>query len=76
MLKRLAYFILKHRFPLIIVIGLLTVFMGYYASKIEISYNFAKLLPDDDTTSIDYDFFKKKFGQDGTILVIGIEAEN
>jgi len=74
MLKRLAYFILKHRFPLIIVIGLLTVFMGYFASKIEISYNFAKLLPDDDTTSIDYDFFKKKFGQDGTILVIGIES--
>lgn len=74
MLKRLAYFILKHRLSLIVAIGLLTVCMGYFASKIELSYHFAKLLPDDDSTSINYDFFKKKFGQDGTILVIGIES--
>jgi predicted RND superfamily exporter protein len=75
MLKRLAYFILKFRLPLIILIGLITVFMGYHASKIEITYHFAKLLPDNDQTSIDYEFFKKKFGQDGTVLVIGIQKD-
>ncbi|MCE3226506.1 MAG: hypothetical protein K0S32_1057 [Bacteroidetes bacterium] len=75
MLKKLAYFILKYRLALIIAIGLITVFMGYYASKIEITYNFAKLLPDDDQTSVDYEFFKKKFGQDGTVLVIGMPKD-
>ena len=36
--------------------------MAFFASKIEITYSFARLLPDNDSTSIDYDFFKKKFG--------------
>ena len=75
MLKRLAYFILKYRLGLIISVGLITILMGYFATKIELSYNLAKLLPDDDSTSIDYDFFKKKFGMDGTILVIGVDKE-
>ncbi|MBK9283532.1 MAG: MMPL family transporter [Sphingobacteriaceae bacterium] len=75
MLKRIAYFILKQRLPLIITIGLITIFMGYFATKIEQDYHFAKLLPDDDTTSIEYEFFKKKFGLDGTILVVGVESE-
>ncbi len=75
MLKRLAYFILKFRIALIILIIAITVFMAFFASKIEITYSFARLLPDNDSTSIDYDFFKKKFGQDGTILVIGINKD-
>lgn len=75
MLKRIAYFILKYRLPLIIAMALVTAVMGYFASKIEISYNYARLLPDDDSTSIDYDKFKAKFGQDGTILVIGVDKD-
>ncbi|MBA3664286.1 MAG: MMPL family transporter [Bacteroidetes bacterium] len=75
MIKRLAYFILKYRLILIIAVGLLTAFMAFFASKIEITYTFARLLPDTDSTSLDYDFFKKKFGQDGTILVIGVQKD-
>ncbi len=75
MLKRIAYFILKFRLSLIITITAITVFMAFFASKIEITYSFARLLPDNDSTSIDYDFFKKKFGQDGTVLVIGINKD-
>jgi len=51
----------------------LTLFMGFFACKVEIAYNFAKLLPDSDSASIDYDYFKSKFGQDGNVLVIGID---
>lgn len=75
MIKRLAYFILKYRFPLIVAVALITAFMAFFASKIEISYNFARLLPDTDSTAIDYDLFKKKFGQDGTVLVIGVPKD-
>ncbi|MGE0568949.1 MAG: RND family transporter [Bacteroidia bacterium] len=53
----------------------LTAFMGFFATKVEISYQFAKLLPEDDQASKDYRYFKEKFGQDGTILLIGIEKD-
>lgn len=55
------------------VIAIITVFMFYHATRVEITYQFAKLLPDSDSASIDYDFFKSKFGQDGTILVLGTD---
>lgn len=71
-----ARFILRNRLAILIVLGLVTAFMGYQASKVEIAYEFAKLLPDDDTASIDYDNFKQQFGLDGTILVVGIQAED
>lgn len=75
MLKKLADFILRRRLMLIVLIGIITAVMGYFASKVEITYHFAKLLPDDDSTSMDYDNFKKRFGQDGTILVVGIKKD-
>ncbi|MDI9341597.1 MAG: MMPL family transporter [Sediminibacterium sp.] len=75
MLKRLADFILKYRLILILSIAIITAIMGFFASKIEITYHFAKLLPDNDSTSIAYESFKKRFGQDGTILVVGIKKD-
>ena len=75
MSKLFAKFILKYRLPILIVITGFTLFMGFYASKVEITYNFARLLPDSDSASIDYDYFKSKFGQDGNVLVIGIDKD-
>ena len=73
MSKRLAKFILNYRLPILIIILGLTLFMGFFACKVEIAYNFAKLLPDSDSASVDYDYFKSRFGQDGNVLVIGID---
>ncbi len=53
-----------------------TVGMGYIASKIELSYEFAKILPEDDPVLIEYQNFKKKFGEDGNVMVIGFEDKN
>lgn len=75
MLKKLAYFILKYRIALFVTILALNVVLGFFASKIEITFNNPRLLPDSDTASINYDFFKSKFGQDGTILVVGIKKD-
>jgi predicted RND superfamily exporter protein len=55
---------------------LLTVFMGYEASKMELSYEFAKILPDTDSTFIEYQDFKKQFGEDGNVMVMGFEDKN
>ncbi len=75
MSKYFAKLILKYRLPILLTIVGLTVIMGFFAAKVEITYNFARLLPDSDSASIDYDYFKSKFGQDGNILVIGIEKD-
>jgi predicted RND superfamily exporter protein len=50
--------------------------MGYFGSKVQMSYEFAKLLPDDDSTSIQYQNFKKIFGEDGSVFVIGLKNKN
>ena len=75
MIKRLSYFVLKYRLVFLIAILGVTATMAYFASKVEILYNFAKLLPEDDPASKDYDYYRSKFGQDGTILLIGIQKD-
>src|SRR5688500_2014081 len=55
---------------------LLTVFMAYKASKMELSYEFAKILPDNDSTFIEYQDFKKQFGEDGNVMVMGFRDQN
>ncbi len=69
----IARFILRNRIAIIIVLGCITVMMAYYAHTAEISYESPKLLPDHDTTAIEYKEFKKRFGQDGSIMALGID---
>jgi uncharacterized protein len=71
----IARLILRNRLAIIIVLGVLTVFMGYFAQKAEIFYETPKLLPDHDSTAIEYVQFKKLFGQDGSVMVIGIQDD-
>ncbi len=70
----LVRFILRNRLAILIVIGLLTIFMGYEGSKVQLSYHLAKMLPSSDPTSIEYAQFKKEFGQssDGNISFIAV----
>jgi len=72
----LASTILRRRWIILTVLGLITASMIYFAFKVEITYEFAKLLPDNDSTSIEYKNFKKKFGFDGNVFVIGIQEED
>jgi predicted RND superfamily exporter protein len=73
MWKFLARSILRYRIFFLLFVAAVTAFMGFKAKDVEITYFFAKLLPDSDTASIDYEYFKNKFGQDGTVLVIGTD---
>jgi predicted RND superfamily exporter protein len=72
----IARFILRNRLAIIIVFGAATAILGYYASKAQISYEAPKLLPDNDTTALEYQEFKKRFGQDGSVMVLGIPDSN
>lgn len=76
MWKALARFTLRNRILILIVLGIITCVMGWQASKVEIQYEFPRLLPDDDSTYLEYENFKKRFGMDGAVMVIGIEDSN
>lgn len=70
MWQKIARLILKNRLAILIVLFVITLVMGYFATKVEMLYEFSKLLPDNDPVSITYRKFKKDFGQDGLAVVI------
>jgi len=76
MWQSLGKAVLKFRIPLIIALVLLTVFMGYHASKVQMSYDFSRAIPTDHPKYKAYLEFKKTFGEDGNLLTIGFNSEN
>ncbi len=49
-----------------------TAIMGYFASKVQMSYEFSRSIPTDNPKYQQYLSFKSRFGDDGTMLVIGV----
>lgn len=76
MWQRLGRFILQNRLLLLIILAGLTGFMGYQASKVQLSYDFSRAIPTNNPKYKAYQEFKKKFGEDGNLLVIGIQTES
>lgn len=71
----LSGIILRYRIPILSLIGLITIFMGFMASKVDMEYRPANLLPQDDSTNIHYDRFRELFSEDGNLIVLGIKGE-
>jgi predicted RND superfamily exporter protein len=76
MWTRIGHFILKYRFILLALLIGATAIMGYWASKVELSYEFSRAIPTNHPANIIYRDFKKKFGEDGNLLVIGIQTKD
>lgn len=76
MWQTIARIILRNRIALLVAIGVITVFMGFQASTVKIRYDFAALLPSTDSTLIKYNQFRDRFGEDGDVMIIGIEQED
>ena len=72
----IARIILRNRITLLVAIGLITAFMGYQAQFVQMDYEYARLLPKDDTTNVGYENFKDIFGDEGNIIVVGIQDPN
>ena len=75
MWQSLGRFILKFRLPLLLLLAALTTFMAYRASKVELSYDFSRAIPINNSKYKTYQEFLKKFGEDGNLLVIGIQTD-
>jgi hypothetical protein len=72
----LVRIILRNRLINLIIILALTVYMGYMATGLKISYEFQQMLPYTDSISIEYHHFKEVFGEDGSVMFIGIKSDN
>ncbi|HRW97912.1 MAG TPA: efflux RND transporter permease subunit [Cyclobacteriaceae bacterium] len=73
MWTRLAHFVIKYRLPLVILIGIITAFMGYHARKAEMSYDFRSTVPANDPDQVFLTEFRKQFGEDGNIVAVGLK---
>ncbi|HQQ94914.1 MAG TPA: MMPL family transporter [Bacteroidia bacterium] len=76
MWKVFSGLLLRNKLVFTFAIILLTVFMAFKAYKMELSYEFAKILPENDSTFVEYQNFKKQFGEDGNVMVIGFQDKN
>ncbi len=76
MQKLIVRLLLRYRLSILLVLLGLTVFMGFMASKVKLSYEMVKMLPDNHPQSIEYDEFRKTFGEDGSVIVVGFCDSN
>ena len=75
MWQRLGKFVLQYRLTLLIALFVITGIMGYFANKVTLSYEFAKAIPSDNPKYRDYVAFRQKFGDDGNLLVVGVQTD-
>src|SRR5687768_13353506 len=73
MWDKVALLIIKYRLALILVITIVTGIMGYYATKVQMSYDFARTVPLNDPDNIMLQKFREQFGEDGNIIAIGFK---
>lgn len=71
----IAKIILRNRRSWLVFLTLMTALMAYMASQIQMSYELARILPQTDGNYQLYEDFKKRFGEDGNVMVIAIESD-
>src|SRR5882757_2229847 len=76
MWERTASFVLKNRVLLLIILLATTCFMGWKASKVQLSYDFSRAVPTDNPKYVSYQNFRKQFGEDGNLLAIGLQTDH
>ena len=68
--------ILRYRIRNLIIIGLATLCMGYFASQTTITNEMMEMLPKSNPTAQDYQRFKERFGVDGAVIFIAFKDDS
>lgn len=71
----LSVFILKNRTTFLAFVAFLALFMGFMATKFQVASELPKILPKTDSRFQLYEAFKKRFGEDGSVMVLGVETD-
>lgn len=73
--ETIARIILRNRITILAIIIALTVLMAIQWKHMRFSYTEANLLPKDHPVNSDYEAFLKVFGEEGNLIVLGIQDE-
>ena len=76
MWRKLSVIILRFRLDLLAVLVIVTAFMGWRAEHVQLSYERVQILPVNDSDYVAYKNFKNIFGEDGSVMVIGFNADS
>jgi predicted RND superfamily exporter protein len=68
--------IVKYKVAALTFLALSTLLMGYFAIQVKLSYEFTKAIPEDNPKFVIYQDFVKKFGVDGTTMVVGFQTDS
>src|ERR1700712_5176901 len=74
MWNALARFILRFGFVWLALLTAITAFFGWQASQVKLSYEFTRAIPTDNPKYLAYQEFRRKFGEDGNLVVVGIQT--
>lgn len=75
MWEKLGKAVIKYRFILLTILIAATILSGYQATKVELGYEFTKAIPTNHPVNIAYQEFKKKYGEDGNMLIVGVQTD-
>jgi predicted RND superfamily exporter protein len=70
---KISSFILRKKYYILAILLALTLFFAYHARHVEMSYEYTSLLPKEDIAFTDYTNFVKVFGEEGNLIIIGIQ---
>ena len=73
---QLGKYIIKHKLASIVLLSVATLIMGYFALQVKLSYEFTKAIPEDNPKYVIYKDFVKRFGVDGTTMVVGFQTDS
>src|ERR1700742_2286193 len=75
MWESIARLVLKFRLYWLIALLSVTAFMAYRASHVKLSYDFNSAIPTDNPKYKAYQEFRRQFGEDGNLLVVGVQTD-
>ena len=67
---------MRYKLVLTLILLAATAFMGWHASRVKLSYEFSRAIPTDNPKYKAYQDFRAKYGEDGNLLVIGIQSKD
>ena len=74
MFIKISRIILRNRIFIIVLISVITALMAFEAQSVKLSYDNSSLLSETDSVMIEYRSFKKQYGEDGNVLMVGIKT--
>ncbi|PIF05434.1 MAG: transporter [Draconibacterium sp.] len=69
----ISRFILRNKALILSILAVVTLFFGYNATRVEMSYEYALLLPKKDPAYKDYQEFTRIFGEEGNLIIVGLK---